>query len=83
MLQQCHTLTSPSAFPAAEELPSPDVGRGSNSKPDFLQLLLLAQKKKPCSVNRNLSVLQMAQQMQYADGNGVGSDAAKTLQAET
>lgn len=66
-----------------EEFHSPEAGRGSNSKPDFLQLLSLAQKKKSCSVNRDVRVLQMAQQMQRADGNGVGSDAAKTLQAET
>lgn len=65
-----------------EEFHSPEARRGSNSKPD-LQLLSLAQEKKSCSVNRDVRVLQMAQQMQRADGNGVGSDAAKTLQAET
>lgn len=65
-----------------EENASPEVGRGGGSKADVLQLLSFAQKKNFCSTNWNLSVLQMAQQMQCSDENSVDSDAAKTLQAE-
>lgn len=64
-----------------------EVERRGSSKTDLLQLLPLAQKCKKkknfCCADRNLSVLQMAQQMLCTDENNTDSNAAKTLQAET
>lgn len=81
-----HTAFYTAFHPAAaaqEEQVSPEGGRGGSSNADLLKSLSLAQKKNFCSVNRNLSALQMAQQMQCTNGNDVDSDAAKALQAET